>query len=407
MSRSNIDPQRRALLARLLALGGAATGLSLLPTSVWAASAASRVSNLRVSSDKQTTRVVFDLSQATDHNLFMLHQPERLVIDFNHTQVGDALTLAANPLVRDVRYAVRNGNDLRVVLDLNAAAQPSSFLLPPGNGVNHYRLVLDLQQQAPTVAAAPVKSVTTDKQELRDLVVVIDPGHGGKDPGAIGPKGTYEKNVVLPIAKELHDRLNKQRGIKAHLTRDTDVYLHLRERTQIAHAHKADLFISVHADACENPKVDGSSVYVLSEHGASSELARQLARSQNGADSQVGNIDLSGKSKMLASVLLDLSQTAALSSSDRLARQLLNNFHNKLNNRVERAAFVVLKSPDIPSVLVETAFISNPKQEKLLRTKGYQRKIADSMHDGVMSYFRQYAPTDTLLASITRGDVAG
>lgn len=406
MSHSTIDQQRRAVLARLLALGGAATGLSLLPVSVWAASS-SRISNLRVSSDNQTTRVVFELSQATDHNLFMLHSPERLVIDFNHAQVGEALALPTNPLVRDVRYAARNGNDLRVVLDLNAAAQPSSFLLPPGNGVSNYRLVLDLQQQGTVAPVAPVKSVASDKQELRDLVVVIDPGHGGKDPGAIGPKGTYEKDVVLPIAKELHERLNKQRGIKAHLTRDKDVYLHLRERTQIAHQHKADLFISVHADACENPKVDGSSVYVLSEHGASSELARQLARSQNGVDAQLGNIDLSGKSKMLASVLLDLSQTASLSSSDRLARKLLDQFHNKLNNRVERAAFVVLKSPDIPSVLVETAFISNPKQERLLRTKSYQRKIADSMHDGVMSYFKQYAPTDTLLASLTRNNLAG
>lgn len=417
MNHTPIDAQRRAFLARLLAMSGAATGFALLPQAVWAAPA-SRLSGLRIAGNPQGARVVFDLDQPVEHHLFMLHQPERLVIDFIGTQPATVLQCDPNPLVSGVRYAARNGNDLRVVLDLNAEANPSSFLLPPGADANGYRLVLDLQQNgvAASAAAAATGSTApanapgptlTAKDRLRDLVVVIDPGHGGKDPGAVGPGGTYEKNVVLPIAVELCDRLNRQRGIKAHLTRDRDIYLPLRDRTRIAHDHRADLFLSVHADACQNPRVDGSSVYVLSERGASSEFARQLARQENGVDPQVGNIDLSGKDKTLVSVLLDLSQTASLSSSDRLARQLLDHLGNKLNNRVERAAFVVLKSPDIPSVLVETAFISNPRQEKLLKTAGYQRQIAGSLHEGVMSYFRKFAPSDTLMASLARGDTAG
>lgn len=404
MSRSPINKHRRDLL-RMLTLGGAATGMGLAATPAFASSATSgkgsHISNLRMSSNNQRTRVVLDLNHATDHHVFTLAQPNRIVIDFDHASVTGSLRIEDNPLIKDIRYAPRNGNGLRVVLDLKQAAQPSSFLLSPSSSYDHYRLVLDLHQEN----SAPTKSV--EGAELRDMVVMLDPGHGGKDPGAIGPGGTYEKNVVLPIARKLQQKLNSQRGVRAYLTRDTDVYLHLRERTRIAHEHNADLFMSIHADAFRDPSVTGSSVYVLSEGGASSEMARLLAKSQNAVDPLVNNIDLSDKSEMLKSVLLDLSQTASINSSDRLARQLLQELKNKHNNRINRAAFVVLKSPDIPSVLVETAFISNPRQEKLLRTTAFQQRIAGSMEGGVMSYLKQFAPTDSLIASLSRETMAG
>lgn len=400
MNHSNFNKERRALLTRLLTLGAAGAGVGLLPVRVLAASSTS-VSDLRVATKGDKTRVVISLDGPAQHSLFTLHNPERVVIDFDQAHAGAGLKTQGDALVKDVRYAARNSNDLRLVLDLKSHAQPNSFLLSPSGKYKHYRLVIDLEGEAaspPTKAAKP--------KPLRDLVVCIDPGHGGHDPGAIGKHGTYEKHVVLPIAQDLHDRLNRQRGIKAVLTRNTDVYLHLRERTRIAHKHNADLFMSVHADAFSDRSVTGSSVYVLSEHGASSEMARELARSQNGVDPLV-TMNLSDKPEVLRSVLLDLAQTAAMSSSDRLAEKLLGHLKNKHNDRVNRAAFVVLKSPDIPSVLVETAFISNPRQEKLLRTKAFQQRIARSMHDGVMSYFKQFAPSDTLLASLTRNQTTG
>ncbi len=397
MDYSTTDPQRRALLAHLLALGGTTAGLSLLSRNAFAAGN-NQLVDMRFSHDADGTRVVFDLSHSAKHHIFVLHHPERLVVDFRNTRAGGSFNQSApskNGIIRDVRHARRNHDDLRVVFDLSNKARPSSFLIPPNADSSYYRLVLDLQQDA----LAPTKSI--DKGQLRDLVVAIDPGHGGKDPGAIGLGGTYEKNVVLPISRKLRDALNKQRGIHAELTRDSDVYLHLRERTQIAHEMGADLFLSIHADAFRDRSVTGSSVYVLSEHGASSEMARQLARSQNGVDPWVGNINLSGTSKELASVLLDLSQTATMSANDRLARQVLNQLKVKHSNRIERAAFVVLKSPDIPSALIETAFISNPHQEKLLCTDSFQHRIAGNIQDGVMSYFQKYAPTDTLVASLS------
>lgn len=400
MKPAEINQQRRQLMLKLLGIGGAAS-LGLISPRLMAAGVNSKVLGVSLSSSKKGSRIVFKLDKSTNYNIFSLPSPERIVIDLLNTATTTDLT-GSSSLIKNIRFAPRNDNDLRVVLDLTTAAKPNSFELSPDADHNYHRLVVDLSH----LPVFPLEDKTTKKvshSKLRDLVVMIDPGHGGKDPGAVGKHGTYEKDVVLSIAKKLHAQLNAQRGIKAYLTRDKDVYLHLRERTRIAHQHNADLFVSIHADASVNSKVTGSSVYILSENGASSEMARQLARSQNGVDPEVGNIDLSGKSKMLASVLVDLSQTASISSSTLLAQQLLGQFERKLNNRVERAGFAVLKSPDIPSVLVETAFISNPAQERLLKTSAFQHKMAGSIHEGILSYFQQYAPSDTLLASLSAG----
>lgn len=395
MSHQDINQQRRDIL-RLLGLGGAAS-LGLLSVPLWAASPKTQISQVRMSSDNDLTRVVFDLSHPVNYNLMVLHEPERLVIDFDHAQASHALS-GNNALVRAVRQANRNQHDYRVVLDLNAKVQPKSFLLPPdASHPQGYRLVVDLKQNTSIVKSAA-------NRQLRDLVVVIDPGHGGKDPGAIGKRGTYEKDVVLAIATKLATQLDKERGIKALLTRNNDTYLGLRERTNIANRHKADLFISVHADASTNPKVSGASVYTLSEGGATSEMARKLALTQNGVDPEIANTDLSGKSREVASLIVDLSKNRSMQSSTLLAEKLLAKFEHKLHDTVESAGFAVLKSLDIPSVLIETAFISNPAQENLLRSAAFQNKMAGSINSGILSYFKQYAPSDSIIASIHRGN---
>ena len=397
------DGDRRRLLARLLGVSGAAAGMSLLPASVWAATRSTSVTGVRVSDDGGTTRVVFDLSDESVRQLFMLHNPERLVIDFDRAHQGGAWQTddMGGTIVRSIRSSPRNVSDLRVVLDLLSSAKPSSFLLKPDSSYSNYRLVVDLNHGAAAPVATPVKTEQRAPQKARDVVVVIDPGHGGKDPGAVGKHGTYEKDVVLAMGRELHRLLSREEGIQVHMTRDRDVFLPLRERTRIAHDRNADLFISIHADASTDRRVRGSSVYILSEHGASSEMARQLAQRENDADKKVSNISLSDKSRMLASVLLDLSQTATIQFSDRLARNLLasiDDTESVFSDRVERAAFVVLKSPDIPSALVETAFISNPHEERRLRTRAFQKQMAASLHQGVVDYFRKYAPHGTALA---------
>lgn len=230
--------------------------------------------------------------------------------------------------------------------------------------------------------------------------MAIDPGHGGEDPGASGRLGTKEKNVVLAIGRKLKALLNRKHGIRAFLVRDGDYYIGLKKRMRIARNHKADLFISIHADAFRNPLVYGSSVYVLSQRGASSEAAKWLADRENSAD-LVGGVSLDDKDDLLASVLLDLSQTATLDASINLGANILNELkklgktHKK---KVQRAGFMVLKSPDIPSILIETAFISNPDEERRLRNSRHQQRVAKAILTGVLRYLKNNAPQDTMLA---------
>ncbi len=370
------------------------------------------VENVRVWAAPDSTRVVFDISEPVEHELSLLTEPYRTVIDLKASSMS---TDPAQPGAKDkylqaVRAASRNDKDLRIVLDLKKFAKYKSFQLKPNKHYGH-RLVVDLYSNE-------VKEVkTSDSEEEigtanmpRDVIIAIDAGHGGEDPGAKGPSGAYEKNIVLNIAKDLFRVINKERGMKAVMVREGDYYMSLRKRINKAREYKADLFMSIHADAFRDPKVHGSSVYVLSKKGASSEAAKWLAESENASD-LIGGVSLEGKDDVLASVLLDLSQTASLEASIDIADRVLKGLKGigKVHKRtVQSAGFAVLKSPDIPSILIETAFISNPNEEKKLLSAKHRTKMANAMLVGLRGYFRDFAPEGTILASrkhiIERGE---
>ncbi|MCO6412736.1 MAG: N-acetylmuramoyl-L-alanine amidase [Thiogranum sp.] len=362
-----------------------------------------QVQGVRLWAAPDNTRVVLDVSGPVQHRLFTLANPDRLVLDITDAQIRDDLKSGATSggMVRNVRSGPRNKNDLRLVLDLTGPVKPKSFALKPNDEYGH-RLVIDLFSAgaAKKTSPAPVKAASEPAQ-LRDLVIAIDAGHGGEDPGARGRKGTREKDVVLGIARRLAALVEKEPGMRPVLIRDGDYYIGLRQRMDKARQHRADLFISIHADAFRDSKVQGSSVFVLSSRGASSEMARWLAARENAAD-LVGGVSLDDKDDLLAEVLLDLAQTATLEASTAVAGNVLREMQRvgKVHKRqVQHAGFMVLKSPDIPSMLIETAFISNPSEEQRLRNSGHQDKVARAILDGVRNYFTSNAPPGTLLAS--------
>ncbi len=376
----------------------AAATFIILLTSTFIAAADSDIVNFRLSDGGGKTRLVFDLSGPVNYSLFSLNDPERVVIDVKDVNLQAKLpkSAAKTRLLRSIRNAPRNNGDLRIVLDLKSRAQPKSFLLRPSHNAG-YRLVIDLfehQSNKPSkVAKAPPK-------KLRDVLIAVDAGHGGKDPGALGYKGTREKDVVLAIARKLARQIDRETGMRAMLTRDGDYYMGLRERIEKARKNKADLFISIHADAFKNRHARGSSVYALSLRGASSEAAQWLANRENAAE-LIGGVSLDDKDDLVASVLLDLSQTATIQSSLNVGSAILAELgqHNKLHKSyVQQAGFMVLKSPDIPSVLIETAFISNLEEERKLGDRNHQSKIAGAILRGIRRYFQRMAPPGTLLA---------
>ena len=360
------------------------------------ASAGTTVENIRIWSENDKTRVVLDLSHPVEHNIFTLRGPDRLVIDLKDSRLSGALSNMPRGAgtVRSIRSAVRANGQLRVVLDLNTAVRSRTFTAGP-NASYGDRLVVDLQQAG---SLAPVKRASEGYRPGRDIVIAIDAGHGGKDPGAVGQKRTREKDVVLQISRELAKRINAEPGMKAVLVRDRDIYIDHRERMAIARRNKADLFVSIHADAVDDRRAHGASVYALSLKGASDEAARQLARRENAS---VGGVSLNDKDDLLASVLLDIAQNesldASLSVGNEVAKQMgrVTKMHRKT---VQQAGFLVLKSPDLPSILVETAFISNPSEEKKLRDKGYQARLSNSILAGIREYFYENAPPDTRIA---------
>ncbi len=361
---------------------------------------AATIEGVRLWSGPDQNRLVFDLNGPVDHKLFVLHAPERVVLDIRNVRLRHDLSRLdlSKSFVRRVRSATHNGNDLRVVLDMRARVQPKSFLLKPTQQYGH-RLVIDLQEprSKPTVTQ---RSVQATQGRARDVVIAIDAGHGGDDPGASGRHGTREKDVVLAIAKRLEKLIRAERGMRPVMIRTGDYYVSLRKRMQKAREKKADLFISIHADAFRDGRARGASVWVLSQKGASSEAGRWLAESENGAD-LIGGVSLDDKDDLLASVLLDLSQNATIAASLDVGSLMLGELKRitKVHKpRVEQAGFVVLKSPDIPSVLVETGFISNSREERNLRDPDYQQKLARAMLRGVRSYFSRNAPPGTLLA---------
>ena len=316
-------------------------------------------------------------------------------------------------LVKELRYAQKTSEKLRVVFDLNSSVSPKSFLLPPSNG-KAYRLVIDLTSStavASTTAAAseitkprlePVIAMQDTPTMYRDVVVAIDAGHGGKDPGAMGRGGTREKNIVLAISKRLKKLIDQEPGMRAFLIRSGDTFVPLRGRIKKASKQNADIFISIHADAAVNRRAKGSSVYVLSQNGATSEAARILAKRENESD-KIGGVSLENKDDVLKSVLVDLSQTATIDASIDLAEDILKELGqvgNILRDKVEQAGFAVLKSPDIPSVLVETAFISNTQEEKRLKTAKHQQKLATAILKGLRRYAKDHAPPNVILANV-------
>jgi len=394
MSQTTQDPKRRQFLHRFLRLSGALAVTCTAPRLF--AATRTEIKAVRAHRHAELTRVAFDLSGPVEHRLFTLANPARVVIDFADARAAH-LKLAPTPPIRGLRYAPHGHGGLRVVLDLASAVKPRSLLLPPDAGHHDYRLAIDLTP--PALAAAAVH--TAPKSALRDVVVAIDPGHGGKDPGAIGHHGTREKHVVLAIGRHLAELVGRRHGMRPLLIRDGDYFVPLGERVRKARTHRADLFVSIHADASPYHYAKGSTVYVLSEHGASSEAARLLAKRQNEAD-RVADVSLSDKGRLLASVLVDLEQTATYESSVALGQTLSDSIAGVVplhSQHVEHAAFAVLKSPDIPSVLVETAFISNPAQERRLRTAHFQRQMAEALMTGIEGYFREHAPPGTHLAA--------
>lgn len=402
--------QRRVFLRRaLFASSAGVTGL-VWPSLLLAAGRV-QLHGLRTSVDGEITRLVFDLDGPVEHALFTLSNPDRVVIDMRGVRFTGELPqaeLSGSPL-RGLRHAVRNDNDFRVVLDLARPANPRSFLLRPTDDARH-RLVIDLQQEGAVASAAPASpaSQTRSSEPARnpDVIVAIDAGHGGRDPGAIGPAGTFEKDIVLSIARRLERLVAAEPGMQPLMIRTGDYFLPLRERIERARAGHADVFVSIHADAAPNASASGSSVFILSERGASSEAARFLARRENEADSRLGLVT-SDKDDVLTSVLLDLSQTGTLESSNTLADSLIGELHRvgKVRSpRVERAGFAVLRSPDVPSVLVEAAFISNPQEERKLRTTRFQESLAEALLGGLRQYFANHAPPNTLLAERRNGN---
>ena len=431
-----------------------ATAICCLWASVCLAGQA-QVRSIRTWPGPDHTRVVFDIDSPVDYRLFTLENPGRVVLDLRSARLATTLPKqkGSTRFVKRLRAARRNNQDLRLVLDLKVSGvRAKSFQLAPNQEYGH-RLVVDLQgvgpdaapavktpetmlagtklaagrapaaavlepkpakPRAPAVAAVnprPDKPRTpTPRPRLRDLVIALDPGHGGEDPGASGAHRTREKDIVLAIAKRLKTHVDREPGMRAVLTRTGDYYVGLRKRMEFARRHGADLFISVHADAFDDPRVNGSAVYILSRNGASSEAARWLAEQENASD-LVGGVSLDDKDELLASVLLDLSQTATMSASTEIGSTVLRELRSvgKTHKRhVERAGFLVLKSPDIPSILIEADFISNPEVERKLMNASHQAALANAVVRGVRRYFEHNAPPDSLFAHrrhiIAQGD---
>lgn len=379
---------------------------------------AAEVNGFRVWAGPDKTRAVLDLDGAADYTLFTLDKPHRVVIDLKGSSLKGPIDFDPEHAgsIGNVRHGKPDKDTLRVVLDLERGADLKSFMLAPTGQYGH-RLVVDLFDEAGDPAPKTERTLATLQKGNRDIVVAIDAGHGGEDPGAIGKNRTREKDVVLQIAKRLKRFVDAEPGMRGVLIRTGDYYIPLRNRYEKAREHRADLFVSIHADAFRKRNVRGSSVFVLSRRGASSEFARLIAQGENAAD-LVGGVSLNDKDDLLTSVLLDLSQSATIQASDQVASDILAAIGQTTRvhkNHVGRANFMVLKSPDVPSVLVETAFISNPTEEKRLTEREFQTNMARSIARGIRNYFYASPPPGTWVAAnrdgtrhvVARGETLG
>jgi N-acetylmuramoyl-L-alanine amidase len=373
--------------------------IAVVALSTAAAQAATTVENIRIWSENGKTRVVLDLSQPVAHNIFTLRGPDRLVVDLKDGRLAKKL-LAGLPegagSIRRIRSGITSDGQLRVVMDLSEDVRSRSFTAGPNSQYGD-RLVIDLQHSG---ALQTVKRASESYTPGRDIVVAIDPGHGGHDPGAIGKSKTREKDVALAISKKLAAKIDAEPGMRAVLIRSGDVFVDHRRRMEIARQKNADLFVSIHADAVDDRRAHGATVYALSLKGASDEEARLLAEREN-ASVSVGGVSLDDKDVVLASVLLDLSQNASLSASLDVGARVIDELAGIVRVRrkdVQQAGLLVLKSPDMPSILVETAYISNPSEEKQLRDPNHQAKLANAILGGIRTYFYTNPPPDTQIA---------
>lgn len=391
---------------------------------------AATLQSLVVKEEPEKTSIFCTLSTIPTYHAFMLASPNRAVIDFKQT--NSAINLKQIPLGHTLIQHARSGQpdsqSLRLVFDLKEPRElqivnwktgmngsqgiridlvsPQHLTVQhakPAIGPNHYTPPTPHPYQPKPVAIrhAPQKS-------LRDVVIVIDAGHGGKDPGAMGPRRNVEKNVVLGIALKLKQQIDRQTGMRAVMTRNGDYYVGLRERLDIARKYDADMFVSIHADAFNNTNSNGASVYALSPTGATSEAARWLAEKEN--YSELGGVDLSGlddKNGLIRTVLLDLSQTATINAGLQIGDKVLHHLNQMTtlhHNKVEQARFVVLKSPDIPSILVETGFISNPREEFNLTSPAYQTRLSSAIFEGLKRHFHEFPPHGTRLEAMAGGN---
>lgn len=421
-------PRKRIALTRVSLSRRRAFRFLLLPAAQFAMpsawGAASAIASTRLWPAEEYTRVIFESSTPIEHQLVMLRNPDRLVLDLARIAPSRALdelpshVQPSDPYIAAIRVGHPSDGFLRVVLDLKTEVHAQAFSLSPVAEYG-YRLVIDLyplvaldplmallaqdgfdgdvESTPPRPSSAPSKDARkrdVPASPRRRITIALDPGHGGEDPGAIGRRGTCEKNVVLAIARKLSRVLETDRSMRVMLTRNDDFYVPLAERVRKARRVQADLFVSIHADAFRDASARGSSVFALSEHGATSAAARWLARNENAAD-LIGGVNLDVKDPTLARTLLDLSQTAQISDSLKVGQDVLDiiGTHNVLHkSTVEQAGFAVLKAPDIPSILIETAFISNPDEELKLRNAREQQRFADSIADGIHRYFAQSPP---------------
>jgi N-acetylmuramoyl-L-alanine amidase len=405
--------RRRTLRMLCLPL---AQGLVALP----AFASAARVASARIWPAQEYTRLILEGASALPHRLIVLKDPHRIVLDLDGVELTPELqrlparVAPTDPYIARIRFGKQPPDVLRVVLDLREEVKTELFALPPVAEFGH-RVVLDLYPLTPidplmallresrsdAIAADQAASPGGKSSEpepagerRRKITIALDPGHGGEDPGAVGRRGTCEKDVVLAIAKKLKSMIDAEPGMRAMLTRDDDYFVPLAARVQKARRVQADLLVSIHADAFTVPTARGSSVFALSEHGATSAAAKWLAQKENAAD-LIGGVNLDARDPVVARTLLDLSQTAQISDSLKVGRHVLEGIGaiNPLHKAaVEQAGFAVLKAPDIPSILVETAFISNPEEEQKLRSDRYQTRLAASMRDGIKGYFARNPP---------------
>ena len=373
-------------------------GVLLLATAPFCSAAELKSAKISVESDR--TRVFLDLAGPADYKLFEIANPGRIVLDMRDSAAAEGFAAPGGKgLLKSLRTGAQNKTDLRVVLDLAADVRPKSFLMPPEAG-SGYRLIVDLYPKTKGGKAEVVKSARAAPIKARDVVVMIDPGHGGNDPGAKGTAGTQEKNITMMVSRELKRQIDKTPGMRAVLTRDGDYYVGLEDRYRKAREVKADLFVSIHADAFTSSDARGSSVWMLSPRGATSEAARFLADRENNSD-LVGGVKLDRKDNTLAAVLLDLSQSSTIEASGAVAQQVLRAIA-KLGpthrGYVEKANFVVLRSPDVPSILVETAFITNPEEERRLNNPEQREMLATAILNGMRTYLQATPPPGTQFA---------